>query len=280
MKNFDKNVKLNLLTEEIEVPSHISQKIKNTLEALPEKENLLQKHSYPTKGWILAACLTFFFLAFMPNVSITYAQTIQNIPIVGDIIKVFTIRKDFYKDEKHELNAEIPKVEDNTNEAGANLINKNIEELSTMIIQKFYEDIELGKDGYGSIYIDYEVITNDAAWFTLKLNVNEVTGSSDSYAKYYHINRVNGAYVQLKDILSETQRKAIKEYLFKTMKDEMKQDKNIVYFIDDNIEIVQDDSNFYFNENRDLVITYNKYDIAPGYIGCPEFVIPKDIYMN
>ena len=62
------------------------------------------------------------------------------------------------------------------------------------------------------------------------------------------------------------------------MKEQMEQEENVTYFIDDDIEIIHEDSNFYFNENKDLVIVYNKYDIAPGYMGCPEFVIPQDVY--
>lgn len=37
------------------------------------------------------------------------------------------------------------------------------------------------------------------------------------------------------------------------------------------------DRNFYFNEAGDLVIVFNEYDAAPGYMGNPEFIIPKDV---
>lgn len=282
MKEFDKYIKKTITEEEIEVPSYVSKVIEDTLEGLPEKEPILQKHTYQKKWMVMAASVAFFFLVFMPNVSVVYAQTLQGFPIIGDIVKVFTIRKEIYEDENHELKAEIPKIEAETDIAEVNLINKDIEELTTLVIQKFYEDIELSKDGYGSIYIDYEVITNDESWFTLKLSVNEVTGSSDSYARFYHIDRTKGIYVHLNDILNEDEMKDVETYLINTMQAQMEQNEDIAYFLDDEIEIeiLREDSNFYFNENKDLVIVYNKYDIAPGYMGCPEFVIPKDVYMN
>lgn len=278
MTEFDKHIKNNVSVEEIKVPSYVSKVIEDTLEGLPEKECVLQKHSYQKNWMAIAASFAFFFLVFMPNVSVTYAQTMKDVPIIGDIVKVFTIRKEIYEDENHELNVEIPKLEDQTNEDGVSFINKDIEELTSAVIQKFYDDIELGKEGYGSIYIDYEVISNDVSWFTLKLNVEEVAGSSDFYAKFYHIDRKKGVYVQLKDILSEDGMKEVETYLLKIMKEQMEQEENVTYFIDDDIEIIHEDSNFYFNENKDLVIVYNKYDIAPGYMGCPEFVIPQDVY--
>ncbi len=280
MTEFDKKIKKKASEEDIEVPSYVSKMIRETLDELPEKENVLQKHNFRNIGMALVASLAFFFFAFMPNISVTYAQTMKGVPIIGDIVKVFTIHKEIYEDENHELNAEIPKIESETDVVDVDLINKDIEELTTAVIQKFYEEIELSKDGYGSIYLDYEVLTNDDSWFTLKLNVNEVAGSSDSYARFYHIDRANGKYVQLKDILSEDGMKEVEAYLLNTMKEQMKQDENIAYFVEDDIQILTGDSNFYFNENKDLVIVYNKYDVAPGYMGCPEFMIPKDVYMG
>lgn len=279
MKEFDESIKKNISQEELNVPSYVSKMIEDTLETLPEKEYKLQTYGYQKKCFVFAASLALFLLVFMPNISVTYAQTIAEVPIIGDIVKVFTLRKDIYEDDHHELSAQIPKIEDDKNQDSAVVINKDVDELATTVIQKFYDEIELSKEGYGSIYIDYEVITNDASWFTLKLNVNEVAGSSDSYARFYHIDRVNGKYVQLKDVLSEDGMKEVEAYLLKVMKEQMESDENLVYDIDEGVELLNGDSNFYFNENKDLVIVYNKYDIAPGYMGCPEFVIPKDIYI-
>lgn len=279
MKEFDKTIKKKISQDNLEVPSYVSNMIEDTLENLPEKEHKLQIYGYQKNWGVIAASITVFLLFFMPNISVTYAQTIAEVPIIGDIVKVFTIRKDIYEDEHHELVANIPKIEDDNNLEGVVLINQEVDELASAIIQKFYDEIELSKDGYGSIYIDYEVLTNDASWFTLKLNVNEVAGSSDSYAKFYHIDRTRGDYVQLKDILSEDGIKKVEEYLQMVIKTQMEQDESLVYDINEGVELLNGESNFYFNENKELVIVYNKYDIAPGYMGCPEFVIPKDIYM-
>lgn len=278
MTEFDKSIKKNITKETLEVPSYVSHMIDDTLENLPEKEYKLQQYGYQKKWIAVAAVLSVFLLVFMPNINVTYAQTLENVPIIGDIVKIFTIHKDIYEDGKHELQAEIPMVNDDKNQEEATLMNKDIEQLSTAVIQKFYEEIELSKDGYGSIYLDYEVIMNNASWFSLKLNVNEIAGSSDSYAKIYHIDRINGRYVQLKDLLNEDGMKEVEAYILKTMQSQMEQDKKIEYVIENDFKLVTGESNFYYNENMDLVIVYNKYEIAPGYMGCPEFIIPKDIY--
>lgn len=36
------------------------------------------------------------------------------------------------------------------------------------------------------------------------------------------------------------------------------------------------EQNFYSDNDGNLVIVYSKYEVAPGYMGCPEIVIDKD----
>ena len=56
------------------------------------------------------------------------------------------------------------------------------------------------------------------------------------------------------------------------------------YWIDGNgmgteeFERIADDQSFYFDDKGDLVIVFEKYDVAPGYMGCPEFPIPTAVY--
>ena len=36
--------------------------------------------------------------------------------------------------------------------------------------------------------------------------------------------------------------------------------------------------NFYFDADGNLVLVFEKYEVAPGYMGTPEFTIPKEIF--
>ena len=40
---------------------------------------------------------------------------------------------------------------------------------------------------------------------------------------------------------------------------------------------INEDQMFYINENKQLVVVFGKYEIAPGYMGLPEFVIADAI---
>lgn len=37
------------------------------------------------------------------------------------------------------------------------------------------------------------------------------------------------------------------------------------------------DQNFYINDQNQLVIVFDEYEVAPGSMGMPEFVLPTDI---
>ena len=62
----------------------------------------------------------------------------------------------------------------------------------------------------------------------------------------------------------------------------MKDDKDKSYFIGDSdvadgFASLGENHNYYFNEDGELVIPFDKYEVAPGYMGCPEFVISPQI---
>ena len=46
------------------------------------------------------------------------------------------------------------------------------------------------------------------------------------------------------------------------------------------VPLITKNSQFYINENHELVLVYEQFAIAPGYMGTPEFVIPKSVTKN
>ena len=74
--------------------------------------------------------------------------------------------------------------------------------------------------------------------------------------------------------------KIIADEIISQMRDQMKQNEGISYWIDDsefseNFDSVGPEQNFYWNEDGNLVIIFDEYEVGPGSIGTPEFVIEK-----
>ena len=62
----------------------------------------------------------------------------------------------------------------------------------------------------------------------------------------------------------------------------MAQDKNISYWVNDSeigeeFASVKADSNFYWNQDGNMVIVFDKYEVGSGSMGTPEFVIDRDV---
>ncbi len=285
-KMFDQEIRNELSKEQIAVPEHIHQRTEALLNALPEKEISHSKsHIFyrPVRRIVVAAaCILFIMLVMLPNISVTYAHAMENIPIIGKLVEIFTIRNYFYSDARHELDANIPEISDPNNGQVSDLINKDVNELTRAIIQKFYDDLAITHDaGYGSIYIDYETVMNTEKWFTLKLVVSEIQASSNTYYKFYHIDRLNGMYVNFGDLFDAEDFDSIEKMIQMQMEAEMKANPELTYWSENaklgqSIIKLSEDQNFYFDKDGNLVIVYNQYEVGPGSMGCPEIVLLKE----
>lgn len=288
-QSFDREIRDMLQQEPISVPSHVHARTQQLLDSLPEKGNkprLLALPKAVVKVSKAVACILFVMLVLLPNISVTYAHAVENIPIIGDLVEIFTIRNYFYSDDRHELDAQVPQVNDPNSQKASNLINKNVNELTSAVIQQFYDELEISHDkGYGSIYIDYETVTNTDEWFTLKLTVTELAASSNTYFRFYHIDRTTGTYVTFGDLFASEDYASLEQLISKQMREEMEANEDAVYWIDgaevgENFTALSGEQNFYFDKSGNLVIVYNKYKVGPGSMGCPEIKISREYYIE
>ena len=283
MNDFDKYIKSKAAQEQTEIPDSVKNRIEQTLADLPEKKPVIKQIRILPRIAAAAACFIFITLFLLPNVSVAYAQALEQIPVIGDIVQVVTIRNYFYADDKHEMGIDVPQIEGEDSEA-VDYINKDVSELTTALVNQFYKDLEItGNNGYGSIHVDYEATMNTDRWFTLKLSVIETAASSNTYFEFYHIDKKQGKIVELGDLFNTDKFSDILVAEIKMqMQEQMANDENISYWIN-NSEIgeefatVSADHNFYWNENGDLVIIFDEYEVGPGSMGTPEFVIDRDV---
>lgn len=286
MNKFDKFIKRKAAEEPNEIPDFAKENIEQTLADLPEKEyeyQVVKRTRILPRIVTVAALFVFVTLILLPNISMTYVNALQDVPLIGDIVRVVTFRKYSYSDGHHEMDITVPKIETGENEI-ADYINKDVSELTTILVNQFYEEIEInGNNGYGSIQVDYNAITNTNRWFTLKISVLETAASSNTYYKFYHIDKKQGKIVELKDLFSgDEYSKILVDEIKRQMKKQMENDESVRYWINDN-EVGEDpitvspDHNFYINSRGDLVIVFDKYEVGSGSMGTPEFIIEKEV---
>lgn len=289
MNEFDKLINEKIKEENNnDIPDSVKLKIEQTLNDLPDNVPNNKVITYHTKIYPKVACIAFFFLfaslVIVPNCSVAYAQALENIPIIGNFVKVVTIRNYFYSDNNYELNIDVPNIENENNSSAVDYINQDVNKLTQILVDKFYDELEVDEGkGHNSIYATYDVITNTDTWFTLRISVLEIAGSSNTYYKYYHIDKTQDKIVQLSDLAKNSNFYDIIEVEIKRqMQAQMANDDNIIYWLGssefgwDFVKLTPN-HNFYWNEDNNLVIVFDKYEVGPGSMGTPEFVIDKSL---
>lgn len=270
--------------EDIKAPEKYLKSIDETLNNLQDTNEKI--HVKPIWGYSLKFALAIALIAFvaLPNVSPEVSYAMQKLPVIGDFVKVITIKNYFDKDGNSELNANIPNIKnsDNVISQSNEKINAEVYELTQRVINSYYK--EKKPENHMAVEINSDVITNTSNWFTLKLTISETLASSSLEYKYYHIDKKTDQMVRIADLFDgEEYKEVISDEIKKQMKDRMKENENIVYWIDAELKDcsfskINDNQNFYFSENGNIVIVFDKYEVGPGSSGAPEFEIDKSIY--
>ena len=240
-----------------------------------------RKRMGKTIGWAAAAAALV--LVIVPNTSAEAAYAMEQIPILGDVIRAVTIRNYQYEDENFLADIEEVRLENVKMEGSIQTINESIEEMTDRLIARFEEQVEQG-EGHSGIYAGHEVVTDTDTWFTLRIHVTEIEASGFQYQYYYHIDKTTGEIATLKDLFKEGADyiTPISENIKEQMREQMQADESKVYWVDSKAEMdhqfeaVKADQNFYVNQNGQIVICFDEYEVAPGYMGLVEFTVDEE----
>ena len=280
----DRKIKKIARDEDIKAPDKYLKSVEQTLNDLKNNEEKIKPIWSNIRKFNYAIAMEMLMFVLLTNVSPKFAYAMQELPIIGDIVKVITIRNYFDKDGNSEIEMEIPNIKnDNNSQSQTNEnVNEDVNQLTQNILDKFYA--EMNSENHLSIKVESDVIQNNKYWFTLKLTISEVAASSDLKYKYYNIDKRTDEIVKLSDLFDdENYKKAISEEIKKQMVSRMEKDKDVVYWIDEeneewNFNMIEDNQNFYLSNKGNIVIVFDKYEVGPGSTGTPEFEINKQIY--
>lgn len=287
--HFDKELFVRIKEEQICMPKEIQQAVQEQLDALPEKK-IKNKSSLFYKPYFLKYALATVAIVFfiLPNINNDIAYAMGSIPVIGKIVQVVTIQNYFYKDENNILEVNIPGVKQEGEEhlnSAINYINANVAELTNAVLDEFYAEIEQYQGGaHHAVDINYDVITNSDNWFTLRLAIFKAAASGNMQYVFYNLDKETGEMVKLSDLfVSDDYLDAIADNIKEQMLDEMKNNSDKIYWLNEedyqtNFNEIHSEQNYFFTENNQLVIVFDEYEVGPGSMGCPEFVIPKKVY--
>lgn len=268
------------------------EKLRQTMEDAKMTNKTIYRKKTFTKYAALATAIAATFI-ILPNTSSSLAHAMEQIPVIGQLVKVVTFRDYEYESERHNANVKVPeiildeKVENNDTqkalEHSLDEINAEIQSITDEIVTDFETDLEV-EEGFQEVVVESEVLTTTEDYFTLKLICYQGGGSGYQWNHYYTVDLTTGERLALKDIFIEGADyiTPISENIKEQMQEQMSADENVHYWLNDEVEewnfkTITDDASFYLNENGNVVIGFNEGDVAPMYMGTVEFEIPSSI---
>ncbi len=227
----------------------------------------------------LAACMGM--IIVLSNADPVISNAMAKLPLIGAISKVVTFRTFEDSNNGFEADISIPKV---VTENGEELqANKDISAYADKLIAQYESEIAAADgEGHYSISSTYETVYDGDRYLCLKVNTTLVMASGTEYVKIFTIDKTTGKTVMLKDLADADMLKKISKNIISQMTEQMAADENVTYFM--GTETPEWDFNgldgsesFYFDSDGRLVICFDEYEVAPGYMGAVEFTIPKEI---
>ena len=275
--------------QSIKIPAQLNYMVNRTISEQPKK----RAYKFKNIRYVLStmAC-TFLLFIFMINISPSFATNILEIPIIGEVAKVFTIREFKQEDKNKLVEAKIPALENTGNTELEKRINYEIMLKMNEVLEEVEERaaeykkavIETGgkEEDYHpiNIQIDYKVGYSSDKVVSFMILKTETLASAYTELYFYNIDIETGRKLNLRDVLGEDYKRIANETINKEIEERSKNPDNIYFAAGEGgFEGIENEyQDFYINSNGKVVIVFEKYEIAPGYMGIQEFEIDKQIF--
>ena len=275
MEPFDKRLKERAKQEPFPLPETYAGKVRNTCAALKETtmKDTKQKRSCRALLGVAAALAVF---VAIPNVSPSAAAAMSDIPVLGAVVRVVTFR-DYQYDDGHNT-ADVHVSELGGSDA-ADEVNDQVQAFTDQLIAQFQADCEATGEGYQGLDITSSVVTDSDTWFTLRIDATKVKASGYDLTRFYHLDTAPGEIVTLSDLFrpGADYVSVLSAEVLRQMEEQMAADASLSYLTDE-FTAIDPEQSFYWNADGDLVLVFDEYTVAAGYMGMVEFTIPRDVY--
>jgi len=289
--NMDRKNLMKLKKEylKIPIPGRLDCLVKETLKEggvykMMIIRDIFKRISIPAASVAAAAAV----LIMTVNLSPAFASTLSKVPLVGGIIKVLSFREYNVNDDQYNANIKVPSIKGLENKTLENSLNEKYLAENKKLYEGFVADMEsLKKNGGGNLGVEsgYTVKTDTDRILSIGRYVVNTVGSSSTIMKYDTIDKKNEILITLPSLFKDDKYiDVISENIKEQMIEENRADKKKFYWVEGieqngTVELynkILSEQNFYINPEGKLVISFDKYEVAPGYMGIVEFIIPTE----
>lgn len=270
--------------ENIDIPKELDDMINKTI------KNDNKSRSNRMFKTLVSSAAVIGLLIVPVNLIPSFADSISNIPVIGAVAKIFTVETYTKSEENISKDVNMPAVSDLSDESYEEKINSIIAEKTNEFLEEAtiraeeYKEayLETGgtEEGYAEkdmeVVVDYEIFLNNNETLSFLVYGYESLAAAYAEYNYYNLDLKTNTSINLRDLLGDDYQAIITQSVLEDVKVQ-KEAGEIIFFEDiDAVDfLIREDIDFYINSDKNIVVIFDKYEIAAGFEGRLEFIIIK-----
>lgn len=299
---------------QIEIPRELEETVRNAIDEAGRRRGRKKgsrRVLHILKGTAAAAAGVLIVFAAGLNASQAFAESVSQVPGLGALAQVLTVRSYHESEGDYNIQAEVPgivKKEEKTGETDgrgngaaaqpgiAGEANRQIEEIVDGYVAQAKEEFEAYKEAFFAtggtkeewddrqmeIFVDYNVKYQDESVLSLELITFKGWVNAQEERHYYNLDLASDRELSLEELLGSGYVEQCNSEVKRQIKERMDADENQIFFgfgeddgMIEGFKTVDEDTQFYIDGDKQVVLVFPEYSIAPGYMGITEFKVGK-----
>ncbi len=279
----DKLKKLHTQYKDIPIPQELEMMIEKNLQRPPKK----RKRKLPLFLTSVAAAAILFTVGLNTNPAM--AKNLADVPVIGQVVKVLTFTEyEMVKDE-YTVDIQVPQISGSS--ADIEALNEKYAQEGKLLYEQFKTDIEEMEAGNMAVNSGYVIKTDTDEILSFGRYVEVIVASSSSVMQYTTIDKQAETAITLPSLFKDDRYvEIISRYLEDEMRRKMIETKgDEMYWVggtewhDESFGVfegISPEQNFYITKAGKLVISFDEYEAAPGFMGLVTFEIPTELLQD
>lgn len=274
--------KLHAQYKDVPIPQELEVMIEKNLQRPPKK-----KRKLPIFLTSAAAAAVLFTVGL--NTSPAMAKSLAELPVIGPVVQVLTFTKYEMVEDKYIADIEVPQISGSS--ADIEALNEKYAEEGKELYEQFKADIEEMEAGNMSVNSGYVIETDTDELLSFGRYVEVVVVSSSTVMKYTTIDKKAETVITLPSLFKDDRYlEIISGYIEEELRNRMIETQGSdMYWIggteyhDESFGVfegITPEQNFYITEAGKLVMSFDVYEIAPGFMGLVTVEIPTELLQD
>lgn len=189
--------------------------------------------------------------------------------------KLQLLKEKHYETEGTIVTVKIPHVVNVKDDKVKKVINKLITQAIDDFTNEFKEfDKEPNTEHKLIADITFQNYYSDDKIISFSINATQIMADSYLQKKFYTVDLKTGEVYNIEHFLGSDYQNIVKKSVQQQIAENKEKYPNLMYFDEavNNLKITNEQP-FYINKDNQVVVVFNQFEIAPGYMSLPEFII-------